>query len=97
VSTSSYEELVTYQELLAQRAVLDDQLEMAHRAEVEIVVGDIRKQMQDYGLTIADLIEGGQSKTRAKYRDPVSGSTWGGRGRRPLWLKRGSEKKYLIR
>ncbi|MEY4752031.1 MAG: hypothetical protein RIQ60_4245 [Pseudomonadota bacterium] len=54
--------------------------------------------MQEHGLSVADLDSVSskgkkdssgapkESKVAAKYRDPVSGSTWSGRGLKPKWL-----------
>ena len=41
---------------------------------------------------------GNRSKAdaQAKFRDPESGKTWAGKGRRPLWL-RGDPQQYAIR
>jgi DNA-binding protein H-NS len=32
-------------------------------------------------------LQGKGARVAAKYRDPVSGQTWSGRGRKPLWLQ----------
>ncbi|MBR5950393.1 MAG: H-NS histone family protein [Actinomycetaceae bacterium] len=37
-----------------------------------------------------------QSKVAAKYRDPVTGQTWSGRGRTPLWLVGKDKGQFLI-
>jgi len=36
-------------------------------------------------------------KVAAKYRDPVSGATWAGRGRSPAWLVGRNKNDFLIR
>jgi len=60
--------------------------------------------MKEYGLTASDL--GAIQKAKAskvsnpvaaKYKDPVSGATWTGRGRAPLWLNGKSKEEYLIK
>ena len=43
----------------------------------------------------------GEQEVRAKYRDPVTGETWSGRGRMASWLKRKQDarediEKYLV-
>ena len=50
--------------------------------------------MAEHGLTVQDLVAKapskgfavGVKKVAAKYRDPVSGATWTGRGLKPKWL-----------
>ncbi|WP_229202386.1 H-NS histone family protein [Pseudoduganella aquatica] len=56
--------------------------------------------MKVYCVTLADLT--GKSKSAkttnpvaAKYKDPVSGATWTGRGRAPLWLNGQDKQKFL--
>jgi hypothetical protein len=49
----------------------------------------------------ADRFEEVRSEVKPKYRDPVTGDTWSGRGRMATWLKRkqdGGEdiEKYLV-
>jgi H-NS histone family len=52
-------------------------------------------------LASTHLSEGPASQVRPKYRDPVTGDTWSGRGRMASWLKRKVDagedlEKYLI-
>lgn len=54
----------------------------------------IQKILDEAGYDISDLfhgVSGGRtkksgSKGQPKYRDPATGSTWAGRGRKPAWL-----------
>lgn len=46
---------------------------------------------REAGFSLEELMGAAPRATRAKapakYRDPVSGKTWSGRGRRPAWIK----------
>lgn len=72
----------------------------------EEVIEQIRQLMLDYEIT-PDMLgirtasssysEPKQTpKTPPKYRDPLSGATWSGRGRAPLWIKDKDYKDFLI-
>ena len=86
--------MTTYHELLAQRGELEKQIEHAREEEFRSVVADLKQKMADYSITLADLgIDEGRGETArarsvvpAKYRDPVSGATWSGRGKPPRWI-----------
>lgn len=88
--------MATYQELLAQKAELEKQIENARKQELSDAIGQIRSLMSQYGLTVADL--GGKasgtktsstkgSKVAPKYRNGSTGETWTGRGRQPKWVE----------
>jgi len=82
------------QDLLAQKADIDRQISEARRHERNEAISKVRALMAEHGLTAADLVakasgpRGSTSgrKVAAKYRDPVSGQTWTGRGLKPKWL-----------
>ena len=82
--------MATYKELKAQAEVLLQQAEAARRAEIAAVVAEIQARMKEFGITLADLGGGKKTKSRgavaAKYRNPLTGDTWSGRGRAPKWL-----------
>ncbi len=83
-------------ELLAQKAVLDQKiLETRKNLKVD-AVAKVRALMAEHGLTIADLSArattatkkaGTSAKVAVKYRNAASGETWTGRGLQPRWLK----------
>lgn len=91
----------TYVEIMAQIEALQKQAEEIRTAELADVIAEIRQKMHDYDLTAADLgfaaaapardIQPVSPSKRAavkpKYRDPLSGSTWSGRGVMPKWMK----------
>lgn len=75
----------SYRELLAQRAQLETDIAAARAAERRAALQQIRHIMTEYAITTAELrgrLMPGDSVT-PKYRDPVTGTTWSGRGRSP--------------
>lgn len=91
----------TYREELEQIKKLQAEAEKLRGKEIAAVVKDIKKTMTEYGITPADLgfksSRRGKGKSVApKYRDPVTGKTWSGRGIAPKWLGKDRDK-FLIR
>ena len=82
--------MATYKELKAQAEALLQQAEAARRAEIAAVGAEIQARMKEFGITLAYLGGAKKAKTRgavaAKYRNPLTGDTWSGRGRAPKWL-----------
>jgi DNA-binding protein H-NS len=89
---------VSLEQLLEKKSELDARIAQIQADEKAAVIKTILDAMNLHGLTVRDL--GGAKKTRklgavaAKYRDPVSGATWSGRGRRPKWFD-GSEDQRI--
>ncbi|EXI64331.1 MAG: H-NS histone family protein [Candidatus Accumulibacter sp. SK-11] len=89
------EYMATYRELLAQRALLEKQIEEARQAEVSDAIAQARKLISEHGLTAADLgfkVAGAAAMpmkakvaVAVKYRGP-NGESWSGRGKAPNWL-----------
>ncbi|KVW77443.1 H-NS family nucleoid-associated regulatory protein [Burkholderia ubonensis] len=84
-----------YFELKTQLSDLQQRVDKAREALKKDAIARIREEMAEFGITPADL--GGRRgrtlpKPPAKYRDPVSGATWTGRGREPAWI-RGKEPR----
>jgi len=85
--------MASYQEILNQIEALKVQAEDVRKQELTGAITEIKRLMGLHGITLADLgisPRSGKTKARStvapKYRDPVSGSTWTGRGRRPAWV-----------
>lgn len=83
----------SYQEILSQIEDLKTKAEEARKQEIAGAITEIKRLMAQFGVTPEDLGisgRGGKGKARtagaAKYRDPASGKTWSGRGRRPRWV-----------
>lgn len=88
--------VATYLELKEQAERLLAEAEKMREQEISEAIADIRKKIELYGLTAADLglARGGPgmgsrakaAKASVKYRGP-NGETWsGGRGRKPQWV-----------
>lgn len=81
-------ELAKIQEQIAKlQAQADDLIQRERKTAIE----QIRDLMQRYRISAAELSSGPQPtgnrrKPAVKYRDPASGKTWTGRGRRPAWV-----------
>ena len=86
--------MASYQEILNQIETLKHQAEDARKQELSSAIADIKRIMAEFNISPADLgfsgrgaaVKGKRSAVAAKYRDPASGKTWSGRGRRPAWV-----------
>jgi DNA-binding protein H-NS len=87
--------MTSYQEILSQIEDLKRKAEDVRQQEMSGAIAEIKRLMAQFGISADDLGISGRSsgvKTKnrgsvaAKYRDPVSGKTWTGRGRRPGWV-----------
>lgn len=83
------------QELLAQKEVLDREIESTKKRERTEAIEKVRTLMAEYGLTASDLTSKSTGKSAssagkkvaAKYRNTSTGESWSGRGLQPKWLK----------
>ena len=92
---------MTLLELLAQRAELEKRINALQGESRAEAILKIRALMAENGLTMADIGGGGRKKDAAessapageraslaaKYRNPATGESWVGRGKRPRWLQ----------
>jgi len=86
--------MASYHEILNQIESLKQQAEEARKQELASAIAEIKRIMAQFGISPADLgfvgragkAKGKGATVAAKYRDPVSGKTWSGRGRRPAWV-----------
>lgn len=95
----------TLKQLLAEREALDQKI-MEHRAaETSDAISKIHALIEEYGLTQEDIFARRSStkarktsttKVAAKYRDPISGASWSGRGMTPKWLAGKNKEDFLI-
>ncbi|MFM0616213.1 H-NS histone family protein [Paraburkholderia nemoris] len=84
-----------YLELKAELATLDLKIEVAHAGEKAKAIREIQTRMDEWGIGLQDLqdVRSGRryvptksGRYAPKYRDPVSGATWSGKGREPEWI-----------
>jgi DNA-binding protein H-NS len=94
----------SYKELLKQRDALEQQISEARRRELSDAVAQVRTLVAEYGLTAQDVFPTGKAartgstgaKVAPKYRNPVTGDTWTGRGKAPKWIQNENREKFAI-
>jgi len=96
--------MTTVAQLIAQKEALEAQIEAARKAEISDAVAKVKALVAEHGLTAKDIFGGAKrgAKTGArgtvapKYRDPVTGATWTGRGKAPKWIEGKDRAKFAI-
>lgn len=92
---SSYQDLLAQKVALAKQAAeLNRKLAEAQKAAKAGVIVQIKDLMAEHDLIAADLGSssgekksgGTGAKVAPKYRNPVTGATWTGRGLKPKWI-----------
>lgn len=80
-------------QLLKQQAELQKEIDEVRRVERAGALAKARELVVKYELTARELGvtsarrgTGTRAAVAPKYRDPVTGKTWTGRGKSPLWL-----------
>lgn len=95
----------TLESLIAQKAALEKQIEEARKAQLADAIAAAKAIIEKNGLTVEDVFGGRKAgrtsaaagkKVAPKYRDPVTGATWTGRGRAPVWFKAGNPADFAI-
>ncbi|KGH23008.1 H-NS family nucleoid-associated regulatory protein [Comamonas thiooxydans] len=93
----------SYKELLAQKELLEAQIKAARESELADAVAKVRSIVSEFGLTADDVFPPAKrgnartgEKVAAKYRDPVSGQTWTGRGKPPKWIADKDREQFAI-
>lgn len=91
-----------YKDLLKQREDLEAKIAEARNAEVASAIAQVRQLVLDYSLTERDVFGGVRtssakgSTVAPKYKDPVTGATWTGRGKPPRWIADKEREQFLI-
>ena len=95
----------SYKELLAQQKALEAQIVSARQAELADVLSQVASLVDEYRLTEADVFGGRKAQASVagktagvgpKFRDPVTGATWSGRGKAPRWIAHQDRSQFLI-
>lgn len=97
--------MATLKELIAQRDALEKVIQETRQKEQAESIDKVKRLIAEFGLTQQDIFgatrglnkpkpEG--SKVAAKYRDPVSGKEWSGRGIAPKWMQGKNKADFLI-
>jgi DNA-binding protein H-NS len=92
---------MTIDELIQQKAAIDEQIAELRKSQRAKAISDALTLIKQYDLTEHDLFE---QKVRAKvgkvlppkYRHPVTGQTWSGKGRAPKWMNGGDRSAFVI-
>ena len=95
---------ISLKDLLAQREALEARITELQAAEHSEAIAKVRTLINEYGLTQEDVFprtsrknpKTSSPKVAAKFRDPVTGKEWSGRGLAPKWLKDKNRKDFLI-
>lgn len=97
---------VSLKDLLEQQKALEQQINEARKREVSGAVAQVRAIVAQYGLTAQDVFATGRAprtpaadagiKVAPKYRDPLTGKTWTGRGKPPTWIKDKNREEFAI-
>ena len=91
-----------YKDLLKQREELEAKIAEARNAEVASAIAQVRQLVLDYSLTERDVFGGVRtssakgSTVAPKYKDPVTGATWTGRGKPPRWIADKERAQFVI-
>jgi DNA-binding protein H-NS len=91
-------------DLLAQIETLKKQADEVREHEAKEAITKVRSIVAEYQLTANDVFPSGKGKSSGKktvtvapkYKDPVTGNTWSGRGLAPKWLAGKNKADYLI-
>ena len=98
--------MTTLKDLIAQREAIEKQIADLRQSEIADSIAKVRALIAEHGLTQSDIFGGAAkvrkvkeagSKVAAKYRDPISGKEWSGRGLAPKWMKGKDKEQFLIK
>ena len=81
---------MSLESLIEQRASIDKQIEEAKKSARKDAVKTVKELMAKHGLSFDDIARKGNSagiKVTPKWKDPISGATWTGRGKKPLFIR----------
>jgi DNA-binding protein H-NS len=93
---------MSLKELLERHQQLELQLVVAREREAEIALTDMVRTMQQYDITVAELMgrKAGEAVLNAvpvvKYKNPQTGATWSGRGRIPHWIADKNREDFRV-
>ncbi|WP_080406762.1 H-NS family nucleoid-associated regulatory protein [Burkholderia ubonensis] len=97
--------MATYAELKEKLETLNKEAEAVRKLEVESILSDIRKAVVTYEIRPEQIFPTWK-KLRTpdkrwgprppKYRNPMTGETWSGRGRSPKWMVGRERDDFLI-
>ena len=94
----------SYKELIQQREALEKQIAEARQNETAKAVAQVQALIRDFDLTQQDIFPSAKArgakrstgKVAPKYRNPVTGDTWTGRGKPPKWIQDQDRSAFAI-
>lgn len=88
---------LTPKQLLELKEQAEARLQESLIERCQALKAEFQERCAEEGLTLSQVFfEGKQGGiANAKFKDPVSGKTWSGRGKMPGWLQ-GHEKEFAI-
>lgn len=81
--------VMSYEELQAEISRLQRQAEEVREKEKQEGLAKVYEIMDRYGITASDLKLRKSRKvslSKPKFKNPTTGETWSGRGKRPHWI-----------
>jgi DNA-binding protein H-NS len=93
---------VDLKQLLQAREELDRKIAEVRKQAKADAVARVRAIVAEFDLTARDVFpvatrKGAANPGEPKYRDPVSGKVWTGRGKPPNWIQGKDRSQFLIR
>lgn len=83
--------------LIRQKESIEQKIDEVIRQKRAEAIGEVKKIVDYYKLTPKDVFEKQKrQKAEAKYRDPVTGKTWSGRGRAPSWFDKSRPEAFKV-
>ncbi len=97
-------EKMSLSELKATLAKVEDQIPKTRAREAQAVRDEVNTILAKKGLKLSDVLGQAGSARRStkgrtvppKFRDPKSGATWAGRGRRPAWYDPKHPERFQV-
>lgn len=93
----------TVAQLLAQKAAIEAQIEAAQKSHAAEGVAKAKAIIDEYKLTKEDVFGASAKRVRKasgsvapKYKDPISGATWSGRGKAPKWIDGKDRSQFAV-
>ncbi len=91
-------------ELKKHQEEVERKIREKQEAEKRAVIDQIIDVVKTYDISVEELVDalGGMKNKRKgvkavqKYRDPVTGATWSGRGKEPAWIRNKDRKDFLV-
>lgn len=86
--------MANYEDIQNQISSLQARAKEMFNAEKKKAIDQVKALIMKFDMTAAELgFRGGNGRSKkvvrlapAEYRNPVTGKTWGGRGKRPFWI-----------